>query len=89
VTHAYNPSYTGGKDQGDLGSKPAWQPGQLVCETLSRKNTPQKRAGGVAEDVGPEFKPQYWKKKKNSYAKLATLDQAPIKIFTAFLKRLM
>jgi hypothetical protein len=43
----------------------------------------------VAEDVGPEFKPQYWKKKKNSYAKLATLDQAPIKIFTAFLKRLM
>jgi hypothetical protein len=28
------------------------------------KNPSQKRAGGVAEGVGPEFKPQYWKKKK-------------------------
>jgi hypothetical protein len=24
----------------------------------------KKRAGGVAQDVGPEFKPQYHKKKK-------------------------
>jgi hypothetical protein len=28
------------------------------------KNPSQKRAGGVAEGVGPEFKPQYLKKKK-------------------------
>jgi hypothetical protein len=35
------------------------QPGQIVHETLSRKNPPQKCAGGVAEGVGPEFKPQY------------------------------
>jgi hypothetical protein len=34
------------------------QPGQIIHETLSRKNPSQKRAG-----VGPEFKPQYWKKK--------------------------
>jgi hypothetical protein len=26
------------------------------------KNPSQKRAGGVAQDVGPEFKPQYNKK---------------------------
>jgi hypothetical protein len=33
------------------------QPGQIVCETLSQKNPIQKRAGGVVQDVGPEFKP--------------------------------
>jgi hypothetical protein len=38
--------------------------GQIVCETLSWKTPSQKRAGGVAEGVGPEFKPQCWKKKK-------------------------
>jgi hypothetical protein len=40
------------------------QPGQIVLETLSRKNPLQKRAGGVAQGVGPEFKPQYLKRKK-------------------------
>jgi hypothetical protein len=38
------------------------QPGQLVCKTLSQKkkktkNPITKRAGGAAQDVGPEFKP--------------------------------
>jgi hypothetical protein len=28
------------------------------------KNLSQKRAGGVAQGMGPEFKPQYHKKKK-------------------------
>jgi hypothetical protein len=28
------------------------------------KNPSQKRAGGVAQDVGPEFKPWYCQKKK-------------------------
>jgi hypothetical protein len=32
------------------------QPWQIVQETLSRKNPTQKRAGGVAQGVGPEFK---------------------------------
>jgi hypothetical protein len=40
------------------------QPGQIVLETLSQKNLSQKRAGGVAQGEGPEFKPQYSKKKK-------------------------
>jgi hypothetical protein len=34
------------------------QPEQIVFETLFRKNPSQKRAGGVAYGVGPEFKPQ-------------------------------
>jgi hypothetical protein len=38
--------------------------GQIVSETLSGKNSSQKRAGGVAKGIGPEFKPQYHKKKK-------------------------
>jgi hypothetical protein len=41
------------------------RPGKyIVCETLSQKNPSQKRAGGVAQRVVPEFKSQYCKKKK-------------------------
>jgi hypothetical protein len=32
-------------------------PGQIVHKTLSRKYPSQKRAGGMAEGVGPQFKP--------------------------------
>jgi hypothetical protein len=43
------------------------QRGQIVCDNLSQKNRITKNwAGGVAQDEGPEFKPQYHKKKKNS-----------------------
>jgi hypothetical protein len=35
------------------------QPGQIVRETLSRKNPSQRRAGGVAQGVDHEFKPQH------------------------------
>jgi hypothetical protein len=35
------------------------QPTQIVRETLHKN-----RAGGVAQGEGPEFKPQYLKKKK-------------------------
>jgi hypothetical protein len=37
------------------------QPGQIVYKTVSQKNPSQKRAVGVAQGVGPEFKPQYHK----------------------------
>jgi hypothetical protein len=40
------------------------QPGQIVHKTLSQKNISQKKAGGVAQGIGPEFKSQYCKKKK-------------------------
>jgi hypothetical protein len=56
VTHAYNPSYSGDRDQEDQGLKPV---GANNCETLSRKSpTHKKRAGGVAQGVSLEFKPQ-------------------------------
>jgi hypothetical protein len=37
------------------------QSGQIVREILSRKTLHKKRADGVAQGVGPEFKPQYAK----------------------------
>jgi hypothetical protein len=40
------------------------QPGQIVRETLSQKIPITKRAEGVAQGEGPEFKSQYLKKKK-------------------------
>jgi hypothetical protein len=40
------------------------QPGQIVRETLSQENPSQIRAGGVAQGLGPEFKPSTTKKKK-------------------------
>jgi hypothetical protein len=55
VAHASNPSYSGGGDQEDLGLKP-------VQANSSRKSI-TKRGGGVAQGAGPEFKPQYCKKK--------------------------
>jgi hypothetical protein len=39
------------------------QPRQIVGETLPQKHPSQKRAGAVAQSVGPEFKPQYHKNK--------------------------
>jgi hypothetical protein len=38
------------------------QSGQVVPKTLSQKNPSQKRSGGVAQGVGPGFKPQYHNK---------------------------
>jgi hypothetical protein len=46
------------------------QPRQIVCEILSQKTKQKshtKRAGGEAQGVGPEFKPQYCKIKGGAY----------------------
>jgi hypothetical protein len=40
------------------------QLGQIVRKTLSRKKQSQKKAGRVAQGIGPEFKLQYWEKEK-------------------------
>jgi hypothetical protein len=53
----YNPSYSGGRDQEDCGSK-------TVHETLSQRNPSQKRCGGVAQGIGLESKPKTEEKKK-------------------------
>jgi hypothetical protein len=63
VAHAGNPSYSGGRDQEDPGSRPS-QTNRSARLYLKKQNPSQKRAGGVAQGVGPEFKPQYQKKKK-------------------------
>jgi hypothetical protein len=61
VAHACNPTYSGGSDQEDCSSKPSWA--NSLKDPISKiPNT--KRAGGVAQGVGPEFKLQYHKKKK-------------------------
>jgi hypothetical protein len=57
VDHACNPSNSGGRDQEDHSSKPA----QANSSTRSylKKSHHKKRVGGLAQGVGPEFKPQY------------------------------
>jgi hypothetical protein len=59
VAHAYNPSFSGGRDQEDLGSKPAWA---NSSGDPTSKNASQKWVGGVALGVGPEFEPQVLQK---------------------------
>jgi hypothetical protein len=49
------------------------QPRQIVHKTLSSKTHHKKRAGGVAQGVGPKFKPQYCtytRKNKNKTKKM-------------------
>jgi hypothetical protein len=55
VAHACNPSYSGGRDQEDCGSKAAQA--NSLRDLISKKPS-QKRVGGVAQGLGPEFKPQ-------------------------------
>jgi hypothetical protein len=61
VAHAYNPSYSGGRDQEDRGLKPAWA---NSSRDPILKNPSQKRAGRVAQGVGLEFKRQYCQTQK-------------------------
>jgi hypothetical protein len=63
VAHAYNPSFSGSRDQEDHGSKPAWA-NSSQDPILKIPNT--KRTGGVAQGVGPEFKSQYCTKKEGN-----------------------
>jgi hypothetical protein len=64
VAHTCNPSYSGGRDQEDLSLKPvkANSSERPYLEKTLHKN----RAGGVAQGVGPEFKPQYHKTNKQT-----------------------
>jgi hypothetical protein len=40
------------------------QPRQMVLETLSRKNLHKNNVGGLAQEEGPEFKPQCHRKRR-------------------------
>jgi hypothetical protein len=77
VAHACNPSYSGGRDQGDRGLKPAWAKsswdpisknaslGKEFMRPYLQKTLHKKGLTGVAQGRGLEFRPQYHKKKKN------------------------
>jgi hypothetical protein len=51
VAHACNPSYSGGRNQENRGSKPAWA-NSFVRPYLKKKSFTIK-AGGLAQGVGP------------------------------------
>jgi hypothetical protein len=66
VAHTCNPSYSGGRDQEDRSWKPAWA--NISVRPYIKKTLHKKRAGGVAQGVGPDFKPQYHQENKiNKY----------------------
>jgi hypothetical protein len=77
VVHAYNPSYSGDRDQEDCGLKPAWA-NSLRDSILGKQNKTKitkNRAGRVAQGIDPVFQPQYCKtnkktnKQKNTHKK--------------------
>jgi hypothetical protein len=74
VAHTCNPSYSGGRDQEDLSSKPA-QIRSSQDPILKKPYT--KRAGGVAQGESPEFKPQYHKQNKKRSICLA-MEPIPV-----------
>jgi hypothetical protein len=61
VAHTCYPSYSGDRDEEDHSPKPAQADSS---RDLILKIPITKRAGRVAQSEGPEFKPQYCKKKK-------------------------
>jgi hypothetical protein len=58
VAHTGNPSYLGNGSPFETG------PGKVYEIHLEKKIITRKRGGGLAQGIGPEFKPQYCKKKK-------------------------
>jgi hypothetical protein len=66
VAHACDPSYSGGRDQEDGGSKPAQANSSLdpiLKKPITKKKKKTTTTGGVPQGVGPEFKER--KKKKS------------------------
>jgi hypothetical protein len=62
VVHTCNRSYSGGRDQEDRGSKPAQE--NSLQDSISKTPITKIKAGGLAQGVSPEFKPQFHKTKK-------------------------
>jgi hypothetical protein len=77
VAHACNPHYSEGRDQEGHGLKLTQE---IVCETLSQKSPLQKRAGRMTQVVGPKFKPQYCKikKEKKNDQQSSSIGRTPI-----------
>jgi hypothetical protein len=62
VAHICNPGYSEGGDQ--RVSVQSQLQANSSQDPISKKSQHKKRAGGAAQGVGPEFKPQYCKKKR-------------------------
>jgi hypothetical protein len=62
VAHTCNLSYSGERDQEDHSLNPAQA--NSLQDSILKKIHHRTRASGVAKDVDPEFKPQYFKKGK-------------------------
>jgi hypothetical protein len=62
VAHTCNPSYSGGL-QFKVNLKNSLQD-HILKNASQKKRKRKNRAGGVTQGEGPEFKPQYQKKKK-------------------------
>jgi hypothetical protein len=80
VAHAYNPSYSEGRDQEDCSLKPA-QANSSQDPILKKPITKM----GWWSGVGPEFRSQYWKKKSLLNMKETNLLQDKIPAVTKFL----
>jgi hypothetical protein len=62
VPPACNPSYSGGRDQENCCSKAARNSSKdSISKKPITKMKQNKKTGGEAQGVGPEFKPQYHK----------------------------
>jgi hypothetical protein len=59
VTLTCNPTHSGGRDKEDHSLKPAQA--NSSWDSISKKHITV-RTGGVAQGIGPAFKPQYHKK---------------------------
>jgi hypothetical protein len=70
--HTCNPSYSGGRDQEDHGSKPTWA--NSSQDPVSKKHNTKERGWQMAQGVGPKFKLEYHKKKKKKKERFCTLD---------------
>jgi hypothetical protein len=67
VALAYNLSYSGGRDQEDQGSKPAWA--NSLSDPISKNPFTEKRTSGQAQGVNLEFKLWCCKKKRKNRQK--------------------
>jgi hypothetical protein len=66
VVHPCNPSYSRGRDQKDRSLKPAWA--NSLQDPISKNTQHKKGAGGVAQGVGPGFKPQHHQNQETNMA---------------------
>jgi hypothetical protein len=64
VAYAFDPGYSGGRDQEDQNLKP--DQANSSRDPILKNPIMKSWAGGMAQGEGPEFKPQYRKKKKES-----------------------